>query len=158
MALALTEWVAIAVFLIGLLIFGTYMSKSTVDSGSTFLADRSLPPWMQAFSTVATNLNANDFLGLAGFAYVFGIVVVAGSIGNALAIVLATLVVIPFIRQIQAFSLGEWLNERFATPVGDAYDVIWTFVWMVVNMDCTSMPDPLFSTPYWAGRFGRRLG
>lgn len=132
--LVLTEWIAISVFIVGLVVFGAYMRQNTVDSASTFLADRSLPPSVQAFSTVATNLNANDFLGLAGFAYAYGIIVLLGPITNAIAIVLATVAIIPFIRQIQAFSLGEWLTRRFSRPVGDAYDFIWTFVWMFVNM------------------------
>ncbi|NUB93653.1 sodium/solute symporter [Haloterrigena sp. SYSU A121-1] len=132
--LVLTEWIAVCVFIVGLVVFGAYMRRNTADSASTFLADRSLPPSVQAFSTVATNLNANDFLGLAGFAYAYGIIVLLGPITNAIAIVLATVAIIPFIRQIQAFSLGEWLTRRFSRPVGDAYDFIWTFVWMFVNM------------------------
>ncbi|WP_227379389.1 sodium:solute symporter family transporter [Haladaptatus halobius] len=110
------------------------MRQSTVDTASTFLADRSLPPWVQAFSTVATNLNANDFLGLAGFAYTFGIIALMVPISTALGIVVATIAIIPFIREIEAFSLGEWLNTRFTSPVGEAYDFIWTFVWMFINM------------------------
>jgi solute:Na+ symporter, SSS family len=133
-ALVVTEWAAIGVFLLSLVVFGTYMKENTVDTSSTFLADRSLPPWVQAFSTVATNLNANDFLGMAGMAYAFGIIVLLSPITNAIAIILATIAVIPFIRHLQAFSLGEWLNSRFGSPVGEAYDFIWTFVWMFVNM------------------------
>ena len=30
--------------------------------------------------------------------------------------------------------MGEWFNDRFDRPVGDAYDLIWTFGWMFVNM------------------------
>ncbi|RJT07907.1 sodium/solute symporter [Halococcus sp. IIIV-5B] len=133
-SLVATEWIAIGVFLLSLIAFGLYMRGSAVDSSSTFLADRSLPPWVQAFSTVATNLNANDFIGLAGFAYAFGIIGLMTPISTAIAIVIVTIAIIPFIREIQAFSLGEWLNKRFASPVGDAYDFIWTFVWMFINM------------------------
>ena len=129
-----TEWLAIAVFLLGVLWFGFRLKDTTEDAAGFFLGGRALPPWLQAFSTVATNLNANDFLGLAAFAYTYGIVAIGIPIGNMLAIVLATLLVIPFIRRLQVFSLGEWLNDRFDRPVGDAYDVIWTFVWMFVNM------------------------
>ena len=132
--LVATEWIAIAVFLVGVLGFGFHLRDRSHNADDFFLAGRSLPPWLQAFSTVATNLNANDFLGLAAFAYTYGVIVIGVPIGNMLAIVLATLVVIPFIRRLRVFSLGEWLNDRFDRPVGDAYDVIWTFVWMFVNM------------------------
>ncbi|MFC6907106.1 sodium:solute symporter family transporter [Halalkalicoccus tibetensis] len=132
--LVATEWLALAVFVSSLIVFGVYMRQNTVDSASTFLADRSLPPWIQAFSTVATNLNANDFIGLAGFAYAFGIIALMTPISTAIGIVVVTIAVIPFIREIEAFSLGEWLNTRFASPVGEAYDFIWTFVWMFINM------------------------
>lgn len=132
--LVATEWLALAVFVTSLVVFGVYMRQSAVDSASTFLADRSLPPWVQAFSTVATNLNANDFIGLAGFAYSFGIIALMTPISTAIAIVVVTIAVIPFIREIEAFSLGEWLSERFASPVGEVYDFVWTFVWMIINM------------------------
>lgn len=132
--LVVTEWLAISTFVLSVVVFGAYMRQSTVDSASTFLADRSLPPWMQAFSTVATNLNANDFIGLAGFAYSFGVIALMTPISTAIGIVIVTIAIIPFIREIQAFSLGEWLNERFASPVGEAYDFTWTFVWMFINM------------------------
>lgn len=132
--LVATEWIAISVFLAGVLGFGLYLKGTITNTAELFLAGRSLPPWLQAFSTVATNLNANDFLGLAAFAYTFGIIVIGAPIGNMIAIVLATLLVIPFIRRLQAFSLGEWFNDRFDRPVGDAYDLIWTFIWMFVNM------------------------
>jgi solute:Na+ symporter, SSS family len=133
-SLVITEWIAILIFVLGLLGFGLYLRGTITDAAGLFLAGRQLPPWIQAFSTVATNLNANDFLGLAAFAYTFGIVVIGVPISNAVAIVLATLVVIPFIRRLRAFSLGEWFNDRFDRPVGDTYDVIWTFIWMFVNM------------------------
>ncbi|UPM45026.1 sodium:solute symporter family transporter [Halocatena salina] len=132
--LVITEWIAIVTFALSLLGFGIYMRENTIDSASTFLADRSLPPWIQAFSTVATNLNANDFIGLAGFAYAFGVIALMTPISTAIGIVIVTIAVIPFIREIRAFSLGEWLNERFVSPVGEAYDFIWTFVWMFINM------------------------
>lgn len=132
--LVVTEWLAISTFVLSLVVFGVYMRQSAVDSASTFLADRSLPPWMQAFSTVATNLNANDFIGLAGFAYSFGVIALMTPISTAIGIVIVTIAIIPFIREIRAFSLGEWLNERFASPVGETYDFIWTFVWMFINM------------------------
>ncbi|RRJ31402.1 sodium:solute symporter family transporter [Halocatena pleomorpha] len=132
--LVVTEWIAIVTFVLSIVVFGAYMRRNTVDSASTFLADRSLPPWIQAFSTVATNLNANDFIGMAGFAYSFGVIALMTPISTAIGIVVGTIAIIPFIREIRAFSLGEWLNERFGSPVGDAYDFIWTFVWMVINM------------------------
>jgi solute:Na+ symporter, SSS family len=129
-----TEWIALGGFLASLVLYGAVMQGETIDAESTFLADRSLPAWMQAFSTVATNLNANDFLGKAGLAYTFGLVALASPISTVIAIIVAAFIVIPFIRRIEAFSLGEWLNSRFNSPVGEAYDFVWTFIWMLVNM------------------------
>lgn len=132
--LVATEWIAISVFLVGVLGFGLYLRGTITDAAGLFLGGRSLPPWLQAFSTVATTLNANDFLGLAAVAYTFGIIAIGTPISNMIAVVLVTLLVIPFLRRLRAFSMGEWFNDRFDRPVGDAYDLIWTFGWMFVNM------------------------
>jgi SSS family solute:Na+ symporter len=132
--LLITEWLMIGGFLGSLIVLGGVMRKDTVDANSTFLADRSLPWWMQSFSIIATNLNANDFIGLAGVAYAYGLVMVGLPITYSVGILVASIVIIPVIRRYKVFSLGEWLNKRYESPVGDAYDFIWTFVWMVFNM------------------------
>jgi SSS family solute:Na+ symporter len=132
--LLITEWLAIGILLSSLVGLGLYMKDEVNDSAGMFLRNRSLSPTMQAFSTAATKLNATDFIGLAGFGYTFGIIGLMTPIATAIAIIISSILIIPFIREIEAYSLGEWLNTRFSSPVGEFYDVIWTFIWTIINM------------------------
>jgi SSS family solute:Na+ symporter len=35
---------------------------------------------------------------------------------------------------LNVFTLGEWLEKRYSAPVGISYSIIWSLVWMLVNL------------------------
>jgi len=101
---------------------------------AAFLADRKVPGFIASLSTVATNLNANDFIGLVGATYGIGIIMMHGQLLNALALVFLAIFVMRKLRGRNVFSLGQWLKERYSPKVGYAYSIIWAFVWMLFNL------------------------
>ncbi len=129
-----TEWAMIAVFVIGVVTWGILMRKSGGTLEGSFLADRKVPGFIGSLSTVATNLNANDFLGGAGMAYGFGLIVVHHGWANGLGLILVALFIMPKLRRLNVMTLGGWLEKRYSTPVGVAYSVIWSLVWMLFNL------------------------
>ncbi len=128
------EWVMVVVFVAGATIRGLLMHKSTGTLENLFLAGRKVPGFIASLSTVATNMNANDFIGAAGFAYGVGAVILHGNLANGIALVFVSLVVMGKLRRINVFSLGGWLEKRYAPAVGNMYTFTWTFVWMLFNL------------------------
>jgi SSS family solute:Na+ symporter len=90
--------------------------------------------FIASISTVATNMNANDFIGMAGAVYGFGIILIHQPLLNCLTILFLGLVVMKKLRRRNVFTLGEWLRERYDNTVGNAYSIIWCFVWMNFNL------------------------
>ena len=129
------EWAMVIAFVTGMIIWAYFKRKTTTESlASSFLAGRKVPGFIASLSTVATNLNANDFIGLAGAVYGVGIVMMHAQLINALVLVFLGIFVMRKLRGRNAYSLGQWLKERYNAPVGNAYSIIWAFVWMLFNM------------------------
>ncbi len=112
-----TEWLMVAVFLVGVVTWGCYLRGTAQSLEGSFLAGRRVPGFLASLSTVATNLNANDFIGGAGFTYAFGVVVAHGSWANGLALVLVSLFLVQKLRRLNVFTLGGWLERRYSVGV-----------------------------------------
>lgn len=134
-SLLLNEWLMVILFAGGLIVWGYVMRKRAAASlSAAFLAERKVPGFVASLSTVATNMNANDFIGMAGAVYGVGIVMLHQQFINALVLVFAGLVLMRKLRGRNAYSLGQWLRERYSPGVGNAYSVIWAFIWMLFNL------------------------
>jgi len=129
-----TEWAMIFVFIAGVVLWGMRMHKSAQTMEGAFLADRKVPGVIASISTVATNLNANDFLGLTGAVYAVGIIMAHIIFNNSLVLVVVALLLMHRLRRYNVYSLGGWLETRYSSIVGNAYSIVWTFVWMLFNL------------------------
>ncbi len=129
------EWILVFIFVFGMIAWAFFKRKKAAESmSSSFLADRKVPGFVASLSTVATNLNANDFIGLVGATYGIGIIMMHGQLLNALALVFLAIFVMRKLRGRNVYSLGQWLKERYNPKVGYAYSIIWAFVWMLFNL------------------------
>ncbi len=129
-----TEWLMVFIFIGGVIFWGWHMRKAGATMESSFLADRNVPGFIASLSTVATNLNVNDFFGGAGMAYGIGMVMVHGHFLNGIALVIVSLFLVQKLRRLNVFTLGGWLEKRYCTTVGVAYSLSWSLVWMMFNL------------------------
>lgn len=132
--LAPIEWLMVAIFSIGIIVWGFIMRQAAGSLEGSFLAGRKVPGLLASLSTVATNLNANDFIGGAGFVYAFGVVVLHGSWVNSLALVLVSLFLVQKLRRLNVFTLGGWLERRYCFSIGFMYSLAWSVIWMLFNL------------------------
>jgi SSS family solute:Na+ symporter len=129
-----TEWLMVGVFVIGVVAWGFFMRKTAATLEGSFLAERKVPGLIASLSTVATNLNVNDFIGGAGMMYAAGVIMAHGGWVNGLGLIVVSLFVVQKLRRMNVYTLGEWLEKRYWAPVGVSYSLVWTFVWMLFNL------------------------
>ena len=130
-SLLANEWLMVILYLAGMLYMGYRVKEEASQSISeAFLAGRKIPAWIISLSTVATNLNANDFIGWAGAVYLTGVAMVHLPLQTATVICLLGVFVMRKIRATNAYTLAEWLTKRYSPTIGNAYALIWLFVWM----------------------------
>lgn len=114
--------IVVATFGLCLLVITAIGALSTRVASNTpvdyLLAGRSLPPWLAAFSSAATNNSGYMFVGLVGYTYAQGLSAVWLQMGWILGDVLAWMFVHRRIRstseQVDAMSVPSWLGTTLS--------------------------------------------
>jgi len=100
-ALLPNEWLMVILYVAGVLYWGfRFRGQASQSPAESFLAGRSVPGWIASCSTVASNLNANDFIGWAGAVYLIGVVMVHLPLHTAIVICFLGLVVVRKLRHL----------------------------------------------------------
>ena len=133
--LLINEWLMVVLYVAGVLYWGyRFRGQAARSPEDSFLAGRSVPGWIASCSTVASNLNANDFIGWAGAVYLIGVVMIHFPLHTATVICLLGLFVARKLRATGVYTLGGWLKQRYSPLVGNVYNLVWILIWMPFGM------------------------
>jgi SSS family solute:Na+ symporter len=89
-----------------------------------FLSGRSLGWKSIALSTVATNIHAGHFLGMAGSAYLYGLAQANLEINAVFGILMAAFVFVPLYLRLKVTTISQFFENRFGSGVATAYSVL----------------------------------
>ena len=129
MALGGIDYFIIIVYLIGTVLFGMYIGRKMKSGDDYFLAGRSLPWWAIGMSLVVTDIGAVDMVGIAGAAYLYGIVL--GNydwLGSVPVMIVGAFLFIPMFWKSKVSTIPEWLGARYNQSVRTISAVIWGIV------------------------------
>src|SRR5712691_10819684 len=63
------DWLVIAVYLVGIILFGLWCGKDQKNTRDYFLGSKNIPWWGVGLSIVATETSALTFIGVPALAY-----------------------------------------------------------------------------------------
>ena len=89
-----------------------------------FLSDRSLGWKSIALSTIATNIHAGHFLGMAGSAYLYGLAQANLELNAVFGILMAAFVFVPLYLRLKVMTISQFFEDRFGAGVATAYSVL----------------------------------
>ncbi len=101
-------------------------SRTAADASAAeyFISNRSLRWPSIALSTIATNIHAGHFLGMAGSAYLYGLAQANLEINAVFGILLATFVFVPLYLRLKVITITQFFEQRFGVRVATAYSVL----------------------------------
>jgi Na+/proline symporter len=111
--MTLTDWIVIAVTLLGIVLYGLYRSRTTKNLEGYFLSNRSLPWYMVLLSIMGTQASAITFLSGPGQAYADGMRFVQYYFGLPLAMVVICITFVPIFNRLKVLTAYEFLETRF---------------------------------------------
>jgi len=120
------DYLTMAAYLFATVCFGVYLGRNIRSGKDYFLAGRNLPWWAVGMSMVVTDIGAIDIVGIAGSAYLYGIVL--GNydwLGSVPVMVICGFVFIPFFWRSQVYTIPEFLGRRFNDGVRTLTALIW---------------------------------
>ncbi|MEM7009519.1 MAG: sodium/solute symporter [Thermodesulfobacteriota bacterium] len=98
-------------------------AKADVGVEEYFLSSRSLKWPYIAVSTIATNVQANHFIAMAGSAYVFGLAQANLEINAIFGILIAAFVFVPIYLRMKVITITQFFEARLGAKVALAYSI-----------------------------------
>lgn len=114
-----------------------YKKRSTVEGGESkdyFLAEGSLTWWAIGASLIASNISAEQFIGMSGSGFKMGLAIAAYEWIAAVTLIVVALYFIPVYLKNKIFTMPQFLNQRYNGTVAMIMAVFWLALYVVVNL------------------------
>jgi len=98
-------------------------SKGEVTAEEYFLSNRNLNWYSIALSTVATNINGYQFLGMMGSAYLYGLAQASLEINAIQGILMAAFIFVPLYLREGIVTITQYIKKRLGNTVGLVYTI-----------------------------------
>ena len=130
-----------AVFIIYFIIVAAYgysiyrkRKKNEHDAKAYFLAEGSLTWWAIGASLIASNISAEQFIGMSGEGYFLGIAVAAYEWIAAIALIIIAVWFIPVYLKNKIYTMPQFLKTRYNESTALIMAVFWLFLYVFVNL------------------------
>lgn len=118
----------------GYWIYSRKKNKQVSGSHDFFLAEGSLTWWAIGASLIASNISAEQFIGMSGNGFVVGIAVAAYEWVAAIALIIVAVWFIPVYLKNKIFTMPQFLQTRYNEAVSLIMAVFWLFLYIFVNL------------------------
>ena len=104
------------------------------DSKAFFLAEGSLTWWAIGASLIASNISAEQFIGMSGKGYFVGIAVAAYEWIAAVALIIIAIWFMPVYLKNKIYTMPQFLKTRYNESVALIMAIFWLFLYVFVNL------------------------
>ncbi|MBE8714084.1 sodium:solute symporter family transporter [Sphingobacterium hungaricum] len=112
-----------------------YRKKAAiVGSKDYFLAEGSLTWWAIGASLIASNISAEQFIGMSGSGFKIGLAIAAYEWMAAATLIVVAVFFLPVYLKNKIFTMPQFLNERYNSTVSLIMAVFWLLLYIVVNL------------------------
>lgn len=130
-----------AVFLFYFLVVAGYglwiynrKKKANVDSKDYFLAEGSLTWWAIGASLIASNISAEQFIGMSGAGFKLGLAVASYEWMAAATLIIVAVFFMPVYLKNRIYTMPQFLSTRYNATVAMIMAVFWLLLYVVVNL------------------------
>lgn len=137
-SLVLSDYLVFIVYFIIVSSYGYWIyqrkKKASADTKDFFLAEGSLTWWAIGASLIASNISAEQFIGMSGEGYFVGIAVAAYEWIAAIALIIIAVWFIPIYLKNKIYTMPQFLKTRYNETVALIMTVFWLFLYVFVNL------------------------
>ncbi len=109
--------------------------KSTISaSHDYFLAEGSLTWWAIGASLIASNISAEQFIGMSGSGFKMGLAISTYEWMSAATLMIVAIFFIPVYLKNKIYTMPQFLHQRYNGTVAMIMAVFWLLLYVVVNL------------------------
>ena len=130
------DWVIFIAYLVLMAVLGLYLSFKNKNKTSEdyFLAGKSLPWWAIGASLIASNISAEQFIGMSGSGFKIGMAVASYEFMAAITLILVAWFMLPIFLKEGIFTLPQFIEKRYNKEVKTGLAVMWLFLFVFINI------------------------
>jgi len=113
-----------------------YRRKKKIKETSTdfFLAEGSLTWWAIGASLIASNISAEQFIGMSGSGFKLGLAIAAYEWLAAASLIVVAVFFMPIYLKNRIFTMPQFLKTRYNETVALIMAIFWLFLYITVNL------------------------
>ncbi len=104
------------------------------DSKDYFLASKSLPWWAIGASLIASNISAEQFIGMSGSGFALGLAIASYEWMAAATLLIVGFFFLPIFLKKGIYTMPQFLESRYDNRVRIAMAIFWLFLYVFVNL------------------------
>src|SRR5688500_4706436 len=108
--------------------------KAAADTKDFFLAEGSLTWWAIGASLIASNISAEQFIGMSGSGFKMGLAISTYEWMAAATLLIVAIFFIPVYLKNKIYTMPQFLNQRYNGTVAMIMAVFWLLLYVVVNL------------------------
>jgi solute:Na+ symporter, SSS family len=108
--------------------------KAQADSKDFFLAEGSLTWWAIGASLIASNISAEQFIGMSGSGFKMGLAISTYEWMAAATLIIVAVFFIPVYLKNKIYTMPQFLSQRYNGTVAMIMAVFWLLLYIVVNL------------------------
>ncbi|MBD0278810.1 MAG: sodium/solute symporter, partial [Flavisolibacter sp.] len=136
--LVATDYIVFILYFIIVAVYGytIYQRRKSKehDAKAFFLAEGSLTWWAIGASLIASNISAEQFIGMSGEGFFLGVAVAAYEWIAAIALIIVAVWFIPVYLKNHIFTMPQFLKTRYNETVALIMAIFWLFLYVFVNL------------------------
>jgi SSS family solute:Na+ symporter len=133
--------------------------KQATDSKDFFLAEGSLTWWAIGASLIASNISAEQFIGMSGSGFKMGLAIATYEWMAAATLMIVAIFFMPIYLKNKIYTMPQFLTQRYGPTVSTIMAIFWLLLYVVVNLTSILYLGALAVTtvsgiPFWICMIG----
>lgn len=136
--LATQDYIIFLIYFVIVAFYGywVYQKKKKVqtDSKDFFLAEGSLTWWAIGASLIASNISAEQFIGMSGSGFKMGLAIATYEWMAAATLIVVAVFFMPIYLKNKIYTMPQFLTQRYNQTVSTIMAVFWLLLYVIVNL------------------------
>ncbi|MEO0731897.1 MAG: sodium/solute symporter [Bacteroidota bacterium] len=130
------DQIIFGVYIIGVILFGIWIAnrEKAATASDYFLASRSLPWWAVGGSLIASNISAEQIIGMNGSGFELGLAIATYELMAAITLIIVAKFLLPVFLKKEIYTMPQFLEERYDGTVRTIMSVFWIILFVFVNI------------------------
>lgn len=138
MKFGIVDIIVFVVYCVAVIGLGLWVSREKKgvkkDAKDYFLASKALPWWAVGASLIASNISAEQFIGMSGSGYAIGMGIASYEFMAALTLIIVAAFFLPIYMHRGIYTMPQFLEQRFDKRVKTVMAIFWLLVFVFINL------------------------